>query len=333
MGSDRLLLLRRPGLALGSVQLLVAVAAGAWALIGPADNALLGDAVAAIVVAVLGGLSLAAPTGVRPGLLELSAFATGAVVAAMMATRVTPQGVVAGAVLLLMLLVAVAMFVSLWSTVTAIGLTLGLLAAGLVANPVDVGAVYIGVLAAALIAVPALVHRLVSELRALAQANAEAAVRDPLTGAFNRRGVLLEATAVHAVSERAAAPTTVVAIDLDGFKQVNDTRGHAAGDDLLVSLVRAWTTTLRTGDVLGRSGGDEFLLVLPQCDAEAAETLLTRLREAHPFRWSYGLAEWNDDDDLDAVVARADALLYAAKPSRDAAVDLRVAPAAERRGG
>jgi diguanylate cyclase (GGDEF)-like protein len=161
--------------------------------------------------------------------------------------------------------------------------------------------------------------------------SAEAAVHDPLTGALNRRGVVAEAEAVHAVTTRMGTPTSVVAIDLDGFKQVNDTQGHAAGDELLVSLVRAWSSQLRAGDVLARTGGDEFLLVLPNTDANAALGVVERLHGSHPFAWSSGIVDWDQDEDLDAAMARADALLYEEKSRRRAStIDLRGTTADQR---
>lgn len=316
------LLLRRPGLALGAVQVLVALASAAWALVGPVASRGTADAVAAVLVGLLALVSLTARETSPRWILEASAAVTAVAIGLTMATRATPQGVVSGGVLLLMLLVAVAMFLPLGRVVAAIALGLVLVAVGLVVNPVPVGGVYVWVLATALIAVPSLVHRLVSELRGLVRSNAEAAVRDPLTGALNRRGVAAAAGSVHAVSDRAGGATAVVALDLDGFKAVNDTRGHAAGDDLLVSLVREWSSVLRAGDILGRTGGDEFVLVLPNCGTAEAEALVARLRAAHPFPWSYGIAEWHADEELDDVVERADERLYLAKPER-ASVDLR----------
>ena len=107
-------------------------------------------------------------------------------------------------------------------------------------------------------------------------------------------------------------------IDLDGFKAYNDGHGHAAGDRLLVGLTADWSSTLRTGDVLARVGGDEFVVVLPQTDLSSAEVLLARMRHANPFAWSVGTVVWRSDEDLFSAMARADDLLYGDKLRRRA---------------
>lgn len=142
----------------------------------------------------------------------------------------------------------------------------------------------------------------------------QASLTDPLTGALNRYGLTARAPAVRAVAARSGAPTCVCVIDLDGFKLINDEHGHAAGDRVLSSLVQSWSETLRPGDQLARIGGDEFVLVLPNCDELQAESLLVRLREASPTRWTAGTVLWNPDEaDVLHAVGRADAAMYLAK--------------------
>jgi diguanylate cyclase (GGDEF)-like protein len=77
--------------------------------------------------------------------------------------------------------------------------------------------------------------------------------------------------------------------------------------------VADWTSTLRAGDVLARVGGDEFIVVLPQTDADSAHEVLARMRDANSFPWSVGTVVWQPDEDLFTAAARADEFLYADK--------------------
>ena len=109
---------------------------------------------------------------------------------------------------------------------------------------------------------------------------------------------------------------SLVIIDLDGFKAVNDWRGHAAGDQLLVDLAGMWTARLRRCDVIGRHGGDEFVLLLPATNHEQATVAVSRLKDDSPIAWSAGVAEWGPAESFEAWLARADSNLYLAKPDR-----------------
>ncbi|MGY1692436.1 GGDEF domain-containing protein [Geodermatophilus sp. SYSU D01105] len=137
-----------------------------------------------------------------------------------------------------------------------------------------------------------------------------AAGTDPLTGLANRRAWEADAARSLAHAQRTGEPLTVAVIDLDGFKAVNDEEGHGAGDALLQALARSWSTELRMADLLGRQGGDEFVLCLPNTDAGDAGELLTRLRASHPASWSAGTATARPGDGLSDLVARADVELY-----------------------
>jgi diguanylate cyclase (GGDEF)-like protein len=135
---------------------------------------------------------------------------------------------------------------------------------------------------------------------------------DALTGLLNRRGL---DTALAA----AAPGDAVVVVDLDHFKLVNDRHGHAYGDTVLVDFARALGEVVRASDVVGRLGGEEFVLVLHHAAAPAVATaVLHRLREAwhrtgHDVTWSAGVATRTPDDDGYDTMRRADNALYAAK--------------------
>jgi diguanylate cyclase (GGDEF)-like protein len=141
-------------------------------------------------------------------------------------------------------------------------------------------------------------------------------ITDPLTGLLNRSGFAAAAERAFALAERGHVPATLALIDLDGFKQVNDVLGHAAGDELLVDLGHAWRRELRGCEVVARLGGDEFALVMAGAGREGAREALRRLREASPAAWTFGLVEWERGESLDRALARADAELYRAKRAR-----------------
>lgn len=137
---------------------------------------------------------------------------------------------------------------------------------------------------------------------------------DPLTGLLNRNGFLAAALREHAIALRSNNRLTLAVLDLDGFKQINDLRGHVVGDRVLADLGRSWRESLRTGDILARHGGDEFVLLLPATSPESAGSVLQRLRvEGLPVTWSVGVAEWLRMESLGECIARADAHLYRVK--------------------
>jgi diguanylate cyclase (GGDEF)-like protein len=137
---------------------------------------------------------------------------------------------------------------------------------------------------------------------------------DPLTGLLNRNGFLAAAIREHAIAQRSGNRLTLAALDLDGFKQINDQRGHVVGDRLLADLGRSWRERLRTGDILARHGGDEFVLLLPATPPESAAAVLDRLHvEDLPVTWSIGVSEWLPSESLGECIARADTHLYRVK--------------------
>jgi diguanylate cyclase (GGDEF)-like protein len=137
------------------------------------------------------------------------------------------------------------------------------------------------------------------------------ATTDPLTGLPNRRA--WEAKIAQAIIQ--PGPVTVAMIDLDNFKAFNDTHGHLAGDSLLRQTADAWTTQLRSGDLLARLGGEEFGLLIYDAELDAAYEIAERLRVAvtHEQTCCVGLAQRRDGESIDSVVRRADQALYDAK--------------------
>ena len=138
---------------------------------------------------------------------------------------------------------------------------------------------------------------------------------DALTKLLNRRGWDEELPRELARTRRTAHPLCVVLIDLDHFKHFNDVHGHQAGDALLVSAARATETSVREVDTVARHGGEEFALLLPDCELDAAELVLDRLRTLFPAAatFSAGVARWDGAESADALMARADRALYEAK--------------------
>jgi diguanylate cyclase (GGDEF)-like protein len=154
---------------------------------------------------------------------------------------------------------------------------------------------------------------------------ARAAVVDGLTGTLNRSGFLIEAQQAVHDSTQGPRPNSVVVMDLDEFKAVNDHYGHAAGDRLLVGFASVAQTTLRTEDVLGRIGGEEFCALLVGVGESEAVTIADRLRLAFAgaiFDFddvtltgtvSVGVAQLGVNEELGAAVQRADMAMYRAK--------------------
>lgn len=148
------------------------------------------------------------------------------------------------------------------------------------------------------------------------------ATRDPLTGAGNRRALTQKIQDVIAVFERSGAPASLVLLDLDHFKAVNDEYGHGAGDQILVQLTDILNLRIRMTDSLYRIGGEEFVIVIEGQNLERASRLAEQLRtlveanELIPNRGvtiSLGVAELQNGENADDWLGRADAALYAAK--------------------
>ncbi|MEI7429314.1 MAG: GGDEF domain-containing protein [Betaproteobacteria bacterium] len=158
--------------------------------------------------------------------------------------------------------------------------------------------------------------------QALAEAR-EAAFTDPLTGALNRRGFAKACQREMSRSRRQGSRLALAHIDLDDFKQVNDTLGHQAGDRALVYLVDLLHKSMRPSDVLCRFGGEEFVLMLPETSLENATAALSRfLCEFSAgsvcgtdcmMTFSAGVVVQRDDESMEDALQRADVATYEAK--------------------
>jgi len=140
---------------------------------------------------------------------------------------------------------------------------------------------------------------------------------DPLTGVSNRRALEETLRSMFAMFERYETPFALLILDVDKFKEINDTRGHQAGDQCLKSVAAAIDHTVRETDVVARFGGDEFVVLLPQTHLEQAGMLGERLRiavrEHADLSISVGVATALDGDSPRSLLARADEALFSAK--------------------
>jgi diguanylate cyclase (GGDEF)-like protein len=147
----------------------------------------------------------------------------------------------------------------------------------------------------------------------------EFAERDTLTAVYNRRLFDRELEAALARSRRSGEPLSVLVVDLDDLKRINDSGGHAAGDDALRALADALRATVRAGDTIFRLGGDEFAVVLPGATAEAArvvsERAQERLRRSSEGRYTFsgGVAEVTQAGAGDDAYRAADLAVFRAK--------------------
>ncbi|GAA5316413.1 MAG: diguanylate cyclase [Candidatus Pelagadaptatus aseana] len=149
---------------------------------------------------------------------------------------------------------------------------------------------------------------------------------DSLTGAYNRRQFFNLAKAEFSKTVRSQQPLSIIMLDIDHFKSINDTYGHAAGDQALIDLTKTCKEICRTSDIISRFGGEEFVICCPSADLHGAASLAERLREGiaamtlkaeagktFKFTASFGVSSRQPDDTLESQINRADKWLYKAK--------------------
>ncbi len=150
------------------------------------------------------------------------------------------------------------------------------------------------------------------------------AIRDPLTGIYNRRMVEEQLAVEIQRSKRRTYHLTVLAFDLNDFKQINDTFGHATGDLVLKSFSERLLKSIRASDTAGRIGGDEFLIVLPECQGPEAERVVARMNNLQlesdrgkiTIAFSSGWAQYRASETSKLLLERADQELYKDKRAR-----------------
>ncbi len=170
--------------------------------------------------------------------------------------------------------------------------------------------------------------RLAQALNDLEKVNIELntlATTDSLTGTYNRRHFFTLVSSEIAKMSRHDSHVSIMMIDIDHFKKINDTYGHAAGDMAIKAVVECMQTACREYDIIGRLGGEEFAICSPYADKAGATQLAERIRKScealaltfqeHTFSMtlSIGITELKQDEDFDSALHRADELLYDAK--------------------
>jgi diguanylate cyclase (GGDEF)-like protein len=164
-------------------------------------------------------------------------------------------------------------------------------------------------------------RELAEQMAKTAEVFKKLAVLDPLTGLYNRRGVTELLSAEIARADRQGYTLTALMLDLNGLKRINDSYGHSAGDLALVELARRLRKAIRSSDLPARVGGDEFLVLLPECTAAEVVHALDRLRGLEivvsgsriPVIFASGWVEYRTGESPEQFLERADQALYADK--------------------
>ncbi len=194
----------------------------------------------------------------------------------------------------------------------------------------------LAILFAALILVPGFVYFFAKRAGEQAEELARLSLTDTLTGAGNRRALDARLAEALALRHRSSEPTALLVLDVDGFKRVNDSFGHARGDQVLVALSALIRSQMRACDGLYRFGGDEFVVVAPATDRRGATTLAEKLRElveADGRNWglsmsvTIGIAEVHEGESVTSLMHRVDEALFSGKRSGRNCIHIANAPA------
>jgi len=176
----------------------------------------------------------------------------------------------------------------------------------------------------------------IASLRAEIEANNERiaeledlADRDPLTPVVNRRAFVRELDRAKAYGDRYGSGASLIYLDLDGMKEINDRYGHNTGDKALIAVAEALVANVRSSDLVGRLGGDEFGIMLARADQTAAQEKVRQLmdiiddieiksgNEIIPLSVSYGVIELQSQPTAEAALAAADRAMYARKQQKN----------------
>ncbi|MDB1135386.1 PleD family two-component system response regulator [Candidatus Anaplasma sp. TIGMIC] len=169
-------------------------------------------------------------------------------------------------------------------------------------------------------------------LRMLLKSNAEMSIKDPLTGCYNRRYFDMYFQNIVKESREKNKDLSIIILDIDHFKQVNDTLGHTVGDEILKQMCDTIFDNIRVSDLLARFGGEEFVVILPETNIHKATQVAERLRQCVEMNifatsagkinktLSIGVAKLRSSEDPKQLLTRADELLYVAKKDRNRVV-------------
>lgn len=260
-----------------------------------------------VIGVVIAALLLICAARVPTAVLSIGVAAYSLLIGFLAAVAVTAVGVLG----LAPAMIGTAMYNGYFATRRALALQVGIAVAAFCVGAKLSGTspLLMGIVPAVIVAVAGSItlYRLTDRLR-------RSGSTDSLTGAINRTWLMriLE----RELSGGRPHPLSVVLLDLDHFKSVNDEHGHLAGDALLASVARALAAEIGEEGLLGRFGGDEFLVLLPNTPADRVAPIRRRLELAHPVRWTAGSTTSRPGDDLPSLLGRADADLITAKRRR-----------------